>query len=298
MARTAARSFLRSLTQPNASDVVLRLADTGAVVTAVLQRLAPPGTVPGGGQLSLQLARVGGQSAAGRTLHLAALVGTAAWLLPIAGLALLGAAVVLSRDRRRGLAQAGLAVAGTAVVLGLLLAAAGLWATAQSDTPLTGALVHHGFGVFAAPLGWSLAGLVVVGVLVAASAGGALPTVDPVRLLTFARDVALRRPTRLVPALLRALAVLLLGIGALARPAAVGIVVGILVGAWLLLGGVHELALATRPPAREPRAGGAGGARRRRPPPASLAGRGRGRARPGAARGLGCRPRGWPGRGG
>ena len=251
-ARTAARTFLRSMTQPNSSDVVLRLADAGSVVAAATQRLAPEGTVPGGGTLALELARVGGQSAAGRTLHLAASVRVAAWLLPLAGLALLAGGVLLARDRRRAAVRAGSALAAVAALAGLLLLAGGVWATSQDDTTLTGALVHHGYGVFVAPLGWSLAGVAVVGSLVAGASAGVLPSIDPVRLVARARDVVVTPPAGTVPALLRALGLLLLGIGAVLRPGLVVTLLGVLLGVWLLAAGLFELARATRRAAPDP----------------------------------------------
>jgi Short repeat of unknown function (DUF308) len=266
--RTAARSFQRSLTQPGTDDLVLRLVDTGAVLAAVLHRMDPSGVVPDS-QLSIRLARIGGQSWAARGLHVTPRLRLAAWLLPLCGLVTMVGGVALARDRRRAVLVAGLTLTAGGGCLAVALLAGSWWAGARDTDTLTGALVSAGWSAFVAPLRWSAAALALIGLLLAASAAAVLPRVGVVRLVGRARAIATARPTALVPALLRAVAVIVLGLATILRPTVVGVAVAVLIGVGLLLVGLTELAEATRPHGPQPeRPPGAG-----TPPPTGRAGR-------------------------
>ena len=71
------------------------------MAAAVLARLEPQGVPAPPPQVSVELARIGGQSWAGRGPEVARLVRTAAWLVPGTALVCLVGGVLLARDRRR-----------------------------------------------------------------------------------------------------------------------------------------------------------------------------------------------------
>ncbi len=247
--RVAARSLQRSLTEPNSNDIVLRFADTGSVLAGVLAGLAPDRAPAPTGQVSLELARIGGQSYTGRALRLAVYVRVSSWLLPLAGVALMAAGVVLARDRRRRLLAGGLALMSATAVAAVGLAAGGLWAASHDTEAVTDVLVRQGWGVFVLPVWHSLAGLALLGALVTAAAASPAADLEPVGALRAAWRYCATRPSSSAVALIRALLVILAGIAAVLRPSQVGLVTAILPGAWLILFGVRELGVVTRRPA-------------------------------------------------
>jgi hypothetical protein len=84
-----------------------------------------------------------------------------------------------------------------------------------------------------------------VGLLVSASAAALVPEVDPATVLARAWALTARRPRRRTTQVLRSVALLAVGAAFAVRPALLVGVAGLLAGAWLVLYGVHELAVAT-----------------------------------------------------
>lgn len=243
--RVAAAQFQRSLTEPEGDVLVLRIADAAAVLTAALVRIAPRDVVSPDTTVPLVLARIGNQSFAGQTLGLARFVRTMAWLLPLAGVALMLLGVLMARRRRRAVFTAGLAVVAGSCVLAMALLAGGWWADGQDDQTVSGALVRHGWPVLMDSAWWSVLAGGVVGVLVAASAASLLPELNPVDVVLRGWRLAARRPRRPAAQVLRAVALLAIGVAVALRPLGVAVLAGVLLGVWLVLYGAHELSAAT-----------------------------------------------------
>ncbi len=244
--RLAASTFMESTTQRHPQNVVLRIADAGAVLAAAVQRLAPEGTVTADpAEVSLQLSLVGGQSWASRPLRVAAAIRLAAWLFPLTGVALMGLGVYASTRRRRATFIAGASVLGVTGLLAVLLVVGGVWAWSQDDSQVSGALVRYGWRVFVSPLWWLVAGLLLLGALVSASAASLLPEGDPSRLFGRVRLAVSRRPSHAAVAFVRSLALMVVGVLAIVRPLVAAEVIGFMVGLWLLLYGLAELAALT-----------------------------------------------------
>ena len=252
--RAAARSFQRSLTVPNSDDAVLRLADTGAVLSSLLAQLAPDRAPVSTSTVSVQLARIGGQAYAVRTFRLARDIRLATWLLPLLGIFMIGAGVLAARDRRRRWLITGWSLIGAVVLVGLALFAGSRWAASFRDDSMTDVLVRRGWHVFVTPIGWHLAGTALIGVLIVISAAALVPTADPVAGLAVAWRRATQRPAQPALATLRALTMTAAGIVIVLQPRRIAVLVTVLAGVWIIALGVRELGLAT---ARRPGAGSA-----------------------------------------
>ena len=86
--RSAANQAHAAFTTADSDQVVLRLADFGAVVSAVLREVSPQAAAAIPADLPVRLAVVGGQGGAiGRVVQGAHLAATLAWLLPLLALA-------------------------------------------------------------------------------------------------------------------------------------------------------------------------------------------------------------------
>lgn len=180
-----ARQLQQSLTEPNSKQVVLRIADFAAVAIAALQAVAPDlaSSVPP--DLEVTLAEIGAQDFAGSTLRLARVVGVLSWLLPLLALAMLAAALWLSRRRARTLAVCGLSIAAAGAIVALI-GVVGAEAASHADrAAMDGALLHAGWREFSGPVWRTAAVLGVCGVVLFAAAGSIVPQLS-------LRDVARR----------------------------------------------------------------------------------------------------------
>lgn len=243
--RAAAASFQRAATTPNSTQFALRIADAGSVLTAVLQKSVPAAAQNTPPDLSLQLAKVGGQSWSGTTIRIARYLMLAAWVLPMLGLALLGTGVTLAARRRHATLVASLATLGATALAAATLLVADHVAAAQDTSTVKGALVREGWAAFFHPLWWWLGALALLCLFVVASSASLLPEYDPAQIIARAWRLVADRPHRFSLALLRALLFVALGVGTLVEPLTAAEVIGVLLGAGLLLYGLSELALAT-----------------------------------------------------
>src|SRR5664280_744120 len=105
--RSAANQAHAAFTTADSDQVVLRLADFGTVVSAVLREVSPQAAAAIPADLPVRLAVGGGQGGAiGRVVQGAHLAATLAWLLPLLALAcVLAGGVVLPGRRRPAAAQ-------------------------------------------------------------------------------------------------------------------------------------------------------------------------------------------------
>ncbi len=267
--RAAAEAFQQAATVPNASSVGLRIADAGAVLTAVLQQAVPAAQQSPPSTVALSLAHIGGQKWSHTTFVVARLLGVAAWVLPLSGLAVLATDIVLARRRRRASLVTGAAVLGWTAVAAALLFAGDRWAAGHDATTMHGVLVRYAWAEFTRPLWWWLAAVALLALIVMASAAALLPEYDAGRLVVRARELVARRPRRFAADLARALVFVVVGVATLVDPLDAARVAGIAVGALLVLYGIAEVGRATNDEeitqAREASAGIVARVRRTRP---------------------------------
>ncbi|HEX6394348.1 MAG TPA: hypothetical protein VFZ97_12985 [Acidimicrobiales bacterium] len=251
--RAAARQAHASFTEAGPGPVVWRLVDVGAVLSGMLPLLVPQTAAPIPPDLSVTLASVGSRSFAARTIHLAHLVGLLAWLLPLLALLAFAGALLAASDRLRATVRVGWAVLGAGVAVGMLAFAGELVASAADTSTLHGSLVAASWRQFGRPL-WAVAAVTAVsGVLVAATAAGAVPRVDLSAGATRAWAAITQAPDRKWHAIGRGVTLVAAGLGALLRPQLVFGVVGGSIGLIVLVAGAAEIAAAAGVSRRLPR---------------------------------------------
>jgi hypothetical protein len=175
--RVAATQAHATLTEPGSDQVVLRLADLGAVVTALLPVVSPEAADAIPPDLPVTLATIGGQggpiAAAVRYAHLAEVL---TWVLLALTAGCLAGAVLIHPRRRRAGVEAGLAVAaGGLLLLGIALVAQ-VWAASLDPSTTSGLVCRALWTSFGRPL-FAVATLVLLlGGMVVVAASSALPT--------------------------------------------------------------------------------------------------------------------------
>ncbi|HEY7043822.1 MAG TPA: hypothetical protein VH419_09160, partial [Nocardioidaceae bacterium] len=228
VARASAAQFHNAFTE--SGPVVIRVADVGAVLTAVLSAYAPQASAKLPANLDATLARVGSQTFAADTIHLTEKVRLLAWLLPLLALLAFAVAVVVTSNRRRAMAAVGWAVFAAGALLACL--GFGLWlVTSFADTDtLSGALVVAGWRELQQPVWLTAAGAMVAGavfgVAVARSGRRSVPEILAAGWAWMTRDSG-RHHERL----LRAVVWLGIGVGLVVRPlvfvAAIAVALGV-----------------------------------------------------------------------
>jgi hypothetical protein len=100
--RLAASQTHQALTTPSGGAVVLRIADFGAVVTAVLRYVSPQAASVIPPSLPVTLSQAGGSGGVmGAVVEYVGLARTLAWLLPLLAIACFTAGVLVHPRRRR-----------------------------------------------------------------------------------------------------------------------------------------------------------------------------------------------------
>ena len=249
--RASARSAHRFFFEQAGSRLVLSLPDIGTVVRSALAQASPElaAKIPPG--IEAQLASGNAERAISTFLRVWKLGDTlllVAWIAWYAGLGLIVLGIALAPDRRRGVAEAGVALLTVAVVFLSVAPAARLVTAAAIQDPEMAGLAH---GMLMAFLGRLRLAALLVGVpgLVLLAAGSSyLQKVDP---LTVARrliqGLAAPPETRWLR-LARALGLLLLGTLAVIWPVSMLIGLTVLTGIALLhtgLRAVFELIIGT-----------------------------------------------------
>ena len=256
--QASAQQAHRAFTDENPGQLVLRLADVGAVLAGVLPVLSPQAAthVPAG--LSVTLAQVGQHSFAGRTISLTSTVATLAWLLPLLALLAFAVGLWLAGDRLRAAARTGWGVVAAGGGLGLLALAGSIIARQADEGTLSGALVAAGWRELGDVVWWAAIITTCSGALIAGAAAGRLPDLD---LASGARRIwawIVNRPDRPVARVVRGLALAIVGAGAVLNPTFVFGLLAVIAGLILLIVGVAEIAGAAgagavRPAAATPR---------------------------------------------
>ena len=242
--RTSARSAHRFFFEQAGSRLVLSLPDIGTVVRSALAQASPElaAKIPPG--IEARLASGTAEHAISTFLRLwklgdKLLIG--GWIGWYVGLGLIVLAIVLAPDKRRGVAEAGIALLTIAVVcLAVVPTARLVTAAAFRDQELAG-FVH---GVIKAFLGrLRLLALLtgVPGLVLLAAGSSYLEKVDSLDVARRLARLAATPPATLRLRLVWALGLLLAGTVALVWPAQLLVAVVVIVGIGLLHGGLREI---------------------------------------------------------
>jgi hypothetical protein len=238
-ARLAARVTHEALTVGDADSVALRIADAGAVTTAVLVAVVPD-RAPVTTDVSVTLATIGDQSFASTTIQVARVVGVLSWLFPLAALACFGTAIGLSRSRWRTAAAVGRSVLVAAAVAATLLVIGGFAVRLLDVGTLSGAVGQAAWQHLVRPIWWSVALLAAAGVAVvlATEPGGHRAVA---RQVTRVRAALLGRPQHPAGIAVRAAVAVVIGIAAVVEPLGLVELAIVLVGIALILFAISEI---------------------------------------------------------
>ncbi len=238
----AIRSFHDAMTKAGSDSAVLQIADLGATVTAALEQFVPQAAEVLPDDLSLTLAEVGGQDGiAGQLIPVLSAVATLAWAVPLVSIALIAGGIWLAPKRRLSLVRLGWMMVIVAGFLGLLVVALNVAGALTDSSTLPGAVVGAALSIFSEPLSVRFIAIGVVGGLIVASAGALLPQVDVGEHARTALGLATQRPRATGWAIVRAIAVIGLGLLIVLFPGISSQVVAVVVGLGVLLYGVTEL---------------------------------------------------------
>ncbi len=258
--RASARSVHTAFTTSNATSVVLRLADVGAVLTAAVTAIAPSAASKIPPDLSVTLARAGGQSFAAGTIHLTRTVNLLAWLLPLLAAVFFAAGLLVARDRLRVTVGVGWAVVGAGAGVGLAAVAGAAAASLADQNTFGGSVVAASWRELGGFVWRAAAYTVLAGAVFLAAATARIPQLEPAVVLRRAWTLVVHPPSSGIARAGHALALIVLGAAAAFRPLLVGEVLIGLAGVVLLVTGLGELAAAAgaRRPSARPAAGGRG----------------------------------------
>ncbi|MCW2825006.1 MAG: hypothetical protein JWQ91_1923 [Aeromicrobium sp.] len=239
--RATVSPLYRALTSDDDDQVVLRLADVGALLVAAITTLAPDTKAVIPADLDVTLSSIGGQELTSDLIRLTDTVILLAWLLPLLGLALLAVAGALRRSGWRGVVrEVGSGALAAAGALILLLVLASLLAARLDEHTLGGALgaatwweLDHSF--------WLAAALVAAaGFLLRVVASPGLD-LEPAALSSHGWQSVTGAGVTPRAELVRAGCVLAVGAVAAVRPLLVVSFVASLVGVLLVLSGGRAL---------------------------------------------------------
>ena len=253
--RRAALDAHRSAFDAHTRGLTLQIRDAGLLVADVVQRLAPQAADRMPTRVITRVARIHGgvHGFMLRVAEHADRARPAKWIALAVGLVLALAALVVTDSRRASVLRLGVACAavGVAVALAAALAPALL---ADSVGPADRAAVRAALGVWLDPLtAWALAAA-FAGVVVALAAAAIVRPIPVMALLRRARSAVATPPRSRLEHVLRALAVIAVGVAMLLWPRAVLGALIVAVGALLVLAATAEvLALAAGSPDSSPR---------------------------------------------
>ena len=244
--RTAARSTHRAVLEQGGRRVVLSLPDLGILLRSALEQASPAlaAKVPPGLEARLASGQAERRAAAFvRLLGLGEQVRTGALTSFWLGAALVAAGIAVARDRRRGLARAGVALVAAGLACVAVTPAGRVAAAIAFDDPAFRGFAHGVWRAFYANL--RIGGLVVAGagLLLAAMGGALLEAADPVRR---AREIAsslARTPARPLARLARAAGLLAAGAVMIFWPAQVAALAAVVLGLALAYTGLRELSV-------------------------------------------------------
>jgi hypothetical protein len=247
--RAGVRDMHAALFHREQGTLALTVADIGTVLSAALEQLNPGLAKKVDSSKDVVLVRRDIGSFGATAAHVADQVQVLAIVLAVVAVLLIVAAVWTSRDRRRTVVQLGVGfVAGGVVVviaLDILRAVAVHHVSGAAQQAAAGAVWDAFLGDLHGAA-WVFAGS---GAIVAAAAASYLKPVDIREPLARVYDWAMTEPERTLLKVVRALALLALGIVVVLNPNTVVQVVVTLLGVYLIYGGVSGLLRLTYDPA-------------------------------------------------
>jgi len=239
--RTGISDVHRSIFSGDANTATLTLADVGEVLRGALQALRPQlaKQVPGG--VDIEIAEINPPAWLADAAHVAGDVEALAWVLLVLALILAAAALFVSPDRRRTVMQIGVAIVICGVVGVVALSAVRAILLTRVDEPGTRDAAEAIWHAFLGDLTKTLYLLAAIGAVIAAAASSLLRPVDIGAPLRRAVELIARVPERRIWRLLRALALLLIGILIVVRRELFVDLVVIVVGLYVAYAGASEL---------------------------------------------------------
>jgi hypothetical protein len=251
----AARQLHAAFTKPHSGQVVLRLADVGALVVPTLRTLAPDLAKSLPPDFDVTLARIGAQDFAGQSVAIARRIRLLSWLLPLLAGVCFVAAFAVSPDRRRMVGRIGIAICVAGVLVGVAaIIGSAVVANMPSDT-LHGAMLHAAWRQLIGPIRGAVLAVVIAGALLTAAAGmrvesGHVATMRRV-LRRWMRGLLLRSQETRTGRMTRAVVIGALGAVLLIWPLPLVRVVAVVTGlALVVVGAVHLAAEAPAPQVR------------------------------------------------
>ncbi|QGG40198.1 hypothetical protein [Aeromicrobium yanjiei] len=230
-----------ALTSDDDGQVILRLADVGALLVAAITTLVPQTEAAIPSDLDVTLASIGAQEFTGDLIGAADDVAMLAEVLPVLGLLMLVAAGALDRRGWRGAVRAtGTGALGAAGALVVLLLVASWWASRLEDDSIRDALVGAAWRELDGSF-WAVAGVVAAaGLLMRVVASPGLD-LDPATLASRGWRTLSVAGTTPRTELFRGGALVLVGGLTVMRPLLVLSLVGGIAGVVLVLIGVRSL---------------------------------------------------------
>ncbi len=242
--RAAAAALHRTITGQDSGDITLRLLDVGVAIVGILPAIAPGAAAYLPGDLQVTLARVSGRGLAADVVHLSRLVGVLSWLLPLLAAVFLVAGVWAAPDRHRAGVRTGWGIAASGAAIGLLAFTGSLYASTADEQTLHGALVAASWREFGGLLWWAAGLTLLAGVVIVAAVTAWLPEGDLGAWASRAWSVVVHRPARRPGRIVHGAVLLVVGTGAILRPALTFGVLAALVGIALVVAGLGEIASA------------------------------------------------------
>jgi hypothetical protein len=241
LVRTGARDVHRAVFSHDENTVTLTLADVGLLVSEALDKVQPAlaAKLRGSRPVTLVKTRVG--SVTGELARIADRVRFLAWLLPLLALVAAGAALALSGDRRRTVSRLaiGLLVAGVAIVI-VYTVARGLVLGGLSDPDerAAAAAVWDSFLSDLRTWGWVMAG---AGAVIAAAVASVIRPIGIEAGLRTAWRIVVSEPEATWLRVVRAVALIAVGVLVIAQPSTVLQIAATLVGVFLVYKGVETI---------------------------------------------------------
>ncbi|MGV1004743.1 MAG: hypothetical protein ACOYEV_08225 [Candidatus Nanopelagicales bacterium] len=240
--QAAMRSAHAALTAEGSEATVLTLADLGAAITVGIKRFFPDLARQLPPDLAMTLAQVGGQEGlAARIIPLVSWAKRLALGLPLAALLAVIAGVWAAPRRRVALIRLGWLITGAGLFLGLVCLGMAIAARAWPTRDASGAIISAGLRVLTPALVVRAVVTVLIGGLIVAGAGALLPQFSLHGQLQQARRLVAWRPRQLWAELLRALAIIGIGVLAILFPTVTAQLLAIVAGLVVFFLGIAEL---------------------------------------------------------
>lgn len=238
---TAVRDVHRAAFERDQDTVTLTLADVGSVIAGALQALAPKLSKEFGANLDVEITRIDPPSWFAGLAQAAEDVEILFWVLLVLGFALAALAVWLSPDRRRTVLGIGIGVVILGVVGAVALTVARGLTVARLDEAAVRDAVGAVWDAFLGDLQTALYLFAGCGVVLASAASSLLRPVDIGAPLRDAGALISRVPERTWARVLRAVALIAVGIAVIVLRERVLDAFVIAAGLYIAYAGVSEL---------------------------------------------------------